>query len=121
MLGTIARDFGSTNVALPQRANLSTVAATKSRVFGEIAHASLGACGKSSKQDQLAYEACLTSAKKDAKIANAAFSTLEQSKITGSTGEEEMRVNIPYELDGKKATFQCIAQKQPDGTFKAIF
>lgn len=81
----------------------------------------LGACGKSSKQDQLAYEACLAAAKKDAKIATAAFSTLEQSKITGSTGEEEMRVNIPYELDGKKLTYQCIAQKQPDGTFKAIF
>ena len=32
-----------------------------------------------------------------------------------------MRVNIPYELDGKKLTYQCIAQKQPDGTFKAIF
>jgi hypothetical protein len=86
-----------------------------------LALLALGACGKSSKQDQLAYEACLAFAKKDAKIANAAFSTLEQSKITGSTGEEEMRVNIPYELDGKKATFQCIAQKQPDGTFKAIF
>ena len=50
-----------------------------------------------------------------------ACATLEQSKITGSTGEEEMRVNIPYELDGKKQTYQCIAQKQPDGTFKAIF
>ena len=81
----------------------------------------LGACDKSSKQDQLAYEACLASAKKDAKIGNAAFGTLEKSKITGSTGEEEMRVNIPYELDGKKQTYQCIAQKQPDGTFKAIF
>ena len=32
-----------------------------------------------------------------------------------------MRVNIPYELDGKKLTYQCIAQKQNDGTFKAIF
>jgi hypothetical protein len=81
----------------------------------------LGGCEKSSKQDQLAYEACLASAKKDAKVASAAFATLEQSKITGSTGEEEMRVNIPYKLDGKKATYQCIAQKQPDGTFKAIF
>ena len=90
-------------------------------VVASIAALALGACDKSSKQDQLAYEACLVAAKKDAKIANAAFSTLEQSKITGSTGEEEMRVNIPYELDGKKLTYQCIAQKQPDGTFKAIF
>ena len=86
-----------------------------------IAALALGACDKSSKQDQLAYEACVASAKKDAKIGNAAFATLEQCKITGSTGEEEMRVNIPYELDGKKLTYQCIAQKQPDGTFKAIF
>lgn len=82
----------------------------------------LGACGKSSGgQDKLAYEACLASAKKDAKIASAAFAPLEQSKITGSTGEEEIRVNIPYELDGKKALFQCIAQKQSDGSFKVVF
>lgn len=82
----------------------------------------LSACGKSSGgQDKLAYEACLASAKKDSKIASAAFATLEQSKITGSTGEEEIRVNIPYELDGKKALFQCIAQKQADGSFKVIF
>ena len=90
-------------------------------VIACIAALTLGACDKSSKQDQLAYEACLAAAKKDAKIGTAAFATLEQSKITGSTGEEEMRVNIPYELDGKKQTYQCIAQKQPDGTFKAIF
>ena len=90
-------------------------------VVAAIAALALGACEKSSKQDQLAYEACLASAKKDAKIGSAAFATLEQAKITGSTGEEEMRVNIPYELDGKKQTYQCIAQKQPDGTFKAIF
>lgn len=87
-----------------------------------LAALALGACGKSSsKQDQLAYEACLGSAKKDAKIANAAFATFEQSKIAGSTGEEEIRVNIPYELDGKKQIYQCIAQKQADGSFKAIF
>lgn len=82
----------------------------------------LGACGKSSGgQDKLAYEACLASAKKDGKIGGAAFATFEQSKITGSTGEEEIRVNIPYELDGKKALFQCIAQKQSDGSFKVVF
>ena len=87
-----------------------------------LAALALGACGKSSaSQDQLAYEACLASAKKDAKVGSAAFATLEKSKITGSTGEEEMRVNIPYELDGKQLVYQCIAQKQPDGTFKAIF
>lgn len=87
-----------------------------------LAGLALGACGKSSgNQDKLAYEVCLASAKKDARVASAAFATLEQSKITGSTGEEEIRVNIPYELDGKKALFQCIAQKQADGSFKVIF
>jgi hypothetical protein len=86
-----------------------------------IAATALAACGKSSNQDKLAYEACLEAAKKDAKIGKASFAKLEDSKIAGSTGEEEMRVNIPYELDGKKATYQCIAQKQGDGTFKAIF
>jgi hypothetical protein len=96
------------------------------RIFGivgatAIAALALGGCDKSSGQDKLAYEACLDSAKKDPKIGKAAFAKLEDSKIAGSTGEEEMRVNIPYELDGKKATYQCIAQKQNDGTFKAIF
>lgn len=86
-----------------------------------IAILALGACGKSSNQDKLAYEACLESAKKDPKIGKAKFATLEDSKIAGSTGEEEMRVNIPYELDGKKLLFQCIAQKQTDGTFKVVF
>jgi hypothetical protein len=81
----------------------------------------LGACGKSSDQNKLAYEACLESAKKDVKIGKAAFATLEQSNIAGSTGEEEIRVNIPYELDGKKQLFQCIAQKQADGSFKVVF
>jgi hypothetical protein len=81
----------------------------------------LSGCDKSSAQDKLAYEACLASAKKDAKVGSAMFATLADSRITGSTGEEEMRVNIPYELDGKKQVYQCIAQKQPDGTFKAIF
>lgn len=81
----------------------------------------VGGCNKSSKQDELAYEACLASAKKDPKIAKATFAKFEDAKVAGSTGEEEMRVNIPYELDGKKQLFQCIAQKQADGTFKAVF
>lgn len=90
-------------------------------VVAAVTTLALGACDKSSKQDQLAFDACLASAKKDAKLSSATFATLAQSKITGSTGEEEMRVNIPYDLDGKKLTYQCIAQKQNDGTFKAIF
>jgi len=82
----------------------------------------LSACGKSSSnQDKLAYEACLDSARKDPKIGKASFATQDDSKIAGSTGEEEIRVNIPYELDGKKQLFQCIAQKQTDGSFKVVF
>ena len=87
-------------------------------VFAGLA---ISACTKSSAQEKLAYEACLASAKKDVKVGAAVFASLADSKITGSTGEEELRVNIPYELDGKKQIYQCIAQKQPDGTFKAIF
>lgn len=79
------------------------------------------ACNKSSKQDELAYQACLESGKKDPKIGKASFASFADSKIAGSTGEEEIRVNIPYEMDGKKQLFQCIAQKQPDGTFKVVF
>ena len=89
--------------------------------FAALSGLALGGCGKSSTQDKLAYEACAAAAKKDARVGRAAFANLEDAKITGSTGEEEMRVNIPYELDGKKAVYQCIAQKQPDGSFKAIF
>ena len=86
-----------------------------------VAVLALAACEKSSKQDELAYQACLESARKDPKIGKASFASLADSKIAGSTGEEEMRVNIPYEMDGKKQLFQCIAQKQADGTFKVGF
>jgi hypothetical protein len=81
----------------------------------------LAACGRSSGQNKLAYEACLEAAKKDPKLAKASFASLDDSKIAGSAGEEELRVNIPYELDGKKQLYQCIAQKQADGSFKAVF
>lgn len=86
-----------------------------------IAALALVACNKSSKQDELAYQACLDVAKKDAKLGKASFASFADSKIAGSTGEEEVRVNIPYEMDGKKQLFQCIAQKQADGTFKVVF
>jgi hypothetical protein len=90
--------------------------------LGAAALFALAACGESSgKQDQAAYEACLKAARADAKIAKAQFAALKDSKIGASTGEEEIRVNIPYELDGKKALYQCIAKKQNDGTFKVVF
>ncbi|HYD05545.1 MAG TPA: hypothetical protein VEC60_07460 [Reyranella sp.] len=89
-------------------------------VMAVVAAMTLAGCGRSA-QDKAAYEACLTAAKKDPKLASAKLASFEDSKITGSTGEEEIRVNIPYEQDGKKAIFQCIAQKQADGTFKVVF
>jgi hypothetical protein len=84
--------------------------------------AALSACGKTGEQDRKAYEACLAAAKAaGSRVAGANFETFENSKIVGSTGEEEIRVNIPYEMGGQKALYQCIAQKQPDGSFKVVF
>ncbi len=93
----------------------------KTLALAGVAAVALAGCGKSSNQDKLAYEACLESAKKDPKIGSATFAAFEQAKVAGSTGEEEMRVNIPYEMGGKKEIFQCIAQKQRDGSFKVVF
>jgi len=73
------------------------------------------------KDEQLAYDVCLAAAKKDAKFAKAAFATREQSNLQASTGDSGIRVNIPYELDGKKGLYQCIADKQVDGTYKVTF
>jgi|GEM_PF-1094262 len=77
----------------------------------------LAACG-GSKDDQAAYDVCIVSAKADKNVGKAAFAAKEQSNIQGSTGDAGIRVNIPYELDGKKGLFQCIAEKQTDGKFK---
>ena len=90
--------------------------------FAAVGLLAVAACGESrEKQDQAAYEACLKSAQADAKIGKATFAKFADSKLTGSTGEEDVRVNIPYEFEGKKALFQCIARKQNDGTFKVVF
>lgn len=75
----------------------------------------------SGKDDQAAYDVCLAAAKKDPKYAKAALATREQSNIQASTGDADIRVNIPYELDGKKGLYQCIAAKQIDGTYKVSF
>jgi hypothetical protein len=66
-------------------------------------------------------DVCLAAAKKDSKFAKASFASKEQSNIQGSTGDSGIRVNIPYELDGKKGLYQCIADKQIDGTYKVTF
>ncbi len=80
----------------------------------------LAGCAKG-KDEQLAYDVCLAGAKKDPKYAKAAFATKESSNIQASTGDSGIRVNIPYELDGKKGLYQCIADKQIDGTYKVTF
>src|SRR6266850_5208731 len=77
-------------------------------------------CAKG-KDEQLAYDVCLVSAKKDAKYAKADFAAKEKSNIQASTGDSGIRVNIPYELGGKKGLYQCIADKQVDGTYKVTF
>ena len=81
----------------------------------------LAGCVKPGKDEQLAYDVCLAGAKKDPKYAKAVFETKEKSNIQASTGDSGIRVNIPYELDGKKGLYQCIADKQVDGTYKVTF
>ncbi len=80
----------------------------------------LAGCAKG-KDEQLAYDVCLAAAKKDPTYAKAAFATKEQSNIQASTGDSGIRVNIPYELDGKKGLYQCIADKKTDGDYKVTF
>ena len=85
-----------------------------------LALALLGGCAKG-EADKAAFEVCLAAAKKDAKYAKASFATQEQSNIQASTGDSGIRVSIPYELDGKKGLYQCIADKQADGSYKVTF
>jgi hypothetical protein len=81
----------------------------------------LAACGDSSKANKAAYEACLTAAKADARLSSAKFNDFDSKMIGVSAGDEDLRVNIPYELAGQKNTYQCIARKQADGSFKPVF
>lgn len=81
----------------------------------------ISGCAKTGKDEQLAYDVCLAGAKKDPKYAKADFAAREKSNIQASTGESSLRVNIPYELEGKKGLYQCIADKQTDGTYKVTF
>ena len=86
---------------------------------GALAFA-LAACAKG-KDDKAAYDVCLAAAQKEQKYAKAAFAAQEQSNLQASAGDADIRVNIPYELDGKKGLYQCIAAKQTDGTYKVSF
>jgi hypothetical protein len=85
-----------------------------------LAALGIAACS-TGEAEQAAYEACLAAAKKDANVGKAAFASREASNIQGSAGDSGLRVNIPYELGGKKGLYQCIAEKQTDGTFKVTF
>jgi hypothetical protein len=80
----------------------------------------LAACAKG-EADKAAFEVCLAAAKKDPKIGKASFASQAQSNIQASTGDSGIRVNIPYELEGKKGLYQCIADKQADGSYKVTF
>ena len=80
----------------------------------------LGACARG-KDDQAAFDVCLAAAKKDPVYGKAEFASREKSNIQASTGDSGIRVNIPYELGGKKGLYQCIADKQIDGSYKVTF
>jgi hypothetical protein len=80
----------------------------------------LAGCSRG-KDEQLAYDVCLEAAKKDPTYGKADFASKEKSNIQASTGDSGIRVNIPYELGGKKGLYQCIADKQVDGTYKVTF
>jgi hypothetical protein len=82
----------------------------------------LAGCGKSEEYNRKAYEVCVADGKKpDSKLAKAKFAAFEGAKVASSTGDDQFRVNIPYELNGEKGLFQCIAEKNQDGSFKAVF
>lgn len=99
-----------------QRLSLGTVAAASACALALI----LAGCSRG-KDEQLAYDVCLAGAKKDPKYAKAEFAAREKSNIQSSTGDSGIRVNIPYELEGKKGLYQCIADKQTDGSYKVTF
>ena len=80
----------------------------------------LSGCAKG-KDEQVAYDVCLAAAKKDPTYAKATFATREKSNIQASTGDSGIRVNIPYELEGKQGLYQCIADKQTSGDYKVTF
>jgi hypothetical protein len=91
------------------------------RIAAVLVLALAGAGCARGKDDKLAYDVCLAAAQKDGRFAKAAFASQEKSNIQASTGDSGIRVNIPYELDGKKGLYQCIADKQTDGSYKVTF
>lgn len=93
---------------------------TKHITIVSLLAAALAGCA-GGKDEQAAFDVCLAAAKKDKNYASAAFATKERSNIQASAGDSGIRVNIPYERDGKKGLYQCIADKQTDGSYKVSF
>lgn len=85
------------------------------------AGALLVACGQGGKDDKLAYDGCILSAKKPgSKAANATLGD-QKSATFGYMQDSSITVRIPYEQGGQKGTFECSMVKQPDGSYKNQF
>jgi hypothetical protein len=81
----------------------------------------LAACGEGGKDDKLAYDGCVASAKKPgSKAANAALAD-QKSSTFGYMQDSSINVRIPYEQAGQKGTFECSMLKQADGSYKNQF
>ena len=93
---------------------------TKRITIVSLLAAALAGCA-GGKDEQAAFDACLAAAKNDKNYASASFATKEQSNIQASAGDSGLRVNIPYDMGGKKGLYQCIADKQTDGSYKVTF
>jgi hypothetical protein len=90
---------------------------------GAIAMAMFAAaCGEGSgKDDKLAYDGCVVSAKKPgSKAANATLGDQKASTF-GYMQDSSITVRIPYELAGQKGTYECSMLKQADNTYKNQF
>lgn len=92
------------------------------RMVFAAAAAALAACGEGSgKNDQLAYDGCIASAKKaGSRVANATFGD-QKSSTFGYMQDSSITVRIPYELAGQKGTHECSMLKQADNSFKNQF
>lgn len=79
-------------------------------------------CGQSEKFNRAAYDICLANAKKPgSELAAANFEPFEKSLVAMSTGDDQFRVSIRYEIGDKRGLYQCIAEKRLDGSFAAVF
>ncbi|MBI3514664.1 MAG: hypothetical protein HY060_11465 [Proteobacteria bacterium] len=78
----------------------------------------IAACGGASKDDKVAYEGCIASAKKPgSKVANATFAPQDKATF-GYMQDSSINVRIPYEMGGQSGTHECSMLKQADGSYK---